>query len=426
MRIAAWTIATLALCVLWAALALFGTLGGWTKTPLAPAGDIDHFVAAVRARAAEHAQGSLALRIVEDGTAYDDFTAHGDSVGPDTLHQVASLSKWISAWGVMKLVETGRLDLDAPVSRYLTRWSLPPSDFDNDGVTVRRLLSHTAGLTDGLGYDGFAAGVEVQRLEASLTRAADGGADRDGRTRVGIAPGSEWRYSGGGYTLLQLLVEEVTGVSFAEFMGAEILAPLGMTRSTFDPDTATPIAAFYDTTGAIMPARRYTALAAASLYTTIDDIARFVAAHVPGPAGEPVGRGVLRPDTVARMREPTAFQYGVAIWGLGTVLYAPKGDGGFIIGHDGSNVPAINTAARVDPATGDAIIVFASGNPLLATSIAGEWTFWKTGGLDVLAFSMALPTLLVVIGSGWIVIVGGAVLLAWRSRRMRLRRPKST
>lgn len=55
----------------------------------------------------------------------------------------------------MTLVEAGKLDLDAPASRYLTRWKLPPSRFDDDGVTVRRILSHTAGLTDGLGYAGF-------------------------------------------------------------------------------------------------------------------------------------------------------------------------------------------------------------------------------------------------------------------------------
>ena len=70
----------------------------------------------------------------------------------------------------MTLVEAGKLDLDAPVSTYLTRWSLPTSEFDNSGVTVRRLLSHTAGLTDGLGYGGFAPGQLVQPIEASLTQ----------------------------------------------------------------------------------------------------------------------------------------------------------------------------------------------------------------------------------------------------------------
>ena len=73
----------------------------------------------------------------------------------------------------MKLVDNGQLDLDAPVSNYLTRWQLPPSPFNNQEVTVRRLLSHTAGLTDGLGYSGFEEGHPLQSLEQSLTKAAD-------------------------------------------------------------------------------------------------------------------------------------------------------------------------------------------------------------------------------------------------------------
>lgn len=420
MRILTWTVTTLAVGLAWTALALVGTLQGWTRAPLAPAGATERFVEAVRTRVAENTQGSVALRIVADGSSYDLFGSSGAPIAADTLYQVASLSKWISAWGVMKLVETGRIELDAPVSRYLTRWSLPPSEFDTDGVTVRRLLSHTAGLTDGLGYDGFPEGVEVESLEASLTHAADAGRDRDGRTRVGLAPGSEWRYSGGGYTLLQLLIEEVTDRPFADYMRTDILAPLGMANSTFAPDPATPIAAFYDQAGTVLPPRRYTALAAASLYTSVEDIARFVAAHVPGPAGEPVGRNVLSPETVALMREPAAFQFGFAIWGLGTILYAPNGQGDFVIGHDGSNVPAINTAARLDPATGDAIIVFASGNPQLATSLAGEWTFWKAGVPDLVAVTMAAPTMLAVIAAGWLIIIAGAVIIARRSRRSHL------
>ena len=73
----------------------------------------------------------------------------------------------------MSLVDRGLLDLDAPVDRYLTRWKLSSSDFDNNLVTVRRLLSHTSGLTDGLGIDGFALDDTIQSLEASLTAASD-------------------------------------------------------------------------------------------------------------------------------------------------------------------------------------------------------------------------------------------------------------
>ena len=135
--------------------------------------------------------------------------------------------------GIMKLVEDGKLDLDAPVSKYLTRWQLPPSEFNNEAVTVRRLLSHTAGLTDGLGYSGFETGTAVQSIEQSLTKASDSDEGSTGAVYVGIEPGSEFKYSGGSYTLLQLLVEEVSDHSFASFMKESIFEPLGMIHSTF-------------------------------------------------------------------------------------------------------------------------------------------------------------------------------------------------
>jgi CubicO group peptidase (beta-lactamase class C family) len=102
----------------------------------------------------------------------------------------------------MKLVELGKIDLDTPVSQYLKRWQLPPSEFDNEQVTVRRLLSHTAGLTDGLGYGGFEIRDSVQSLEESLTKAKDADEGISGEVRVGIEPNSTWKYSGGGFTNL--------------------------------------------------------------------------------------------------------------------------------------------------------------------------------------------------------------------------------
>jgi CubicO group peptidase (beta-lactamase class C family) len=403
--------------VAWAAFVIAGTLDGWWKRPLAAPDDADAFVTALRAEIAAKSRGNVALRLIEASRPYDVVASVGAPVDAETLFQVASLSKWITAWGVMRLVEEGRLDLDAPVGTYLTRWSLPESGFDESSVTIRRLLSHTAGLTDGLGYGGFAAASEVQSLEDSLTQAADADEGTDGRVRIGIEPGSEWRYSGGGYTLLQLVVEEVTGERFADFMQHAILHPLGMARSTFDADAVSAnLATFYDADGRPTDHRRFTALAAASLYTNVDDLTRFVRAHVRGPNGEPPGRGVLAPETLERMREPHAHQFGAAIWGLGTILYVPNGHDDFVIGHDGNNSPAINTAARVDPATGDAIIVLESGNRLLATELAGEWTFWKTGALDLLSVVTETPRMIGMVLVGWVLVVVAAIVVARRRR----------
>src|SRR5512147_1645928 len=127
-------------------------------------------------------------------------------VTADTVFQAASISKAVTSWGVMRLVENGQLELDAPVEQYLTRWHLPPSNYDPSGVTIRRLLSHSAGLSVG-GYPGLSPDLKLPSLEESLS-GNNGGA---GEVRIVLEPGTQFSYSGGGFTLLQLIIEEVTG-----------------------------------------------------------------------------------------------------------------------------------------------------------------------------------------------------------------------
>ena len=120
------------------------------------------------------------------------------------------------------------------------------------------------------------------------------------------------------------------------------------------------------------------------------------------------------------MRQPHATQYGIEIWGLGTMLFAPNNRGDFIIGHDGSNEPAINTAARLDPDTGDGIIILETGDKLLATRLASEWVFWHTGSIDFLMFTFELGTMITILAAGSAVIVLAGLfagLRRWRRAR---------
>ncbi len=370
---------------------------------IAPAGDSAGFVAAASGAIDSEHNGNVAFMLIENGRVVGEhFVSIGDPVDQESLFQVGSLSKWISAWGVMALVEDGKLDLDAPVSRYLTRWSLPESEFDNESVTVRRLLSHTAGLTDGLGYAGFDPGGDVQALENSLTRAADASPGADGRVRVGLEPGAGFEYSGGGYTMLQLLIEEVSGETFAAYMKRRVFEPLAMQRTTYvyPEDGAPNIAASYGVDGSQATRFRFTSLAATGLYTSTAEMVKFIQAHLQNGESLPAGGGVLSAETLKEMREPTASQMGLPIWGLGVILYAPNTEGGFVIGHDGNDEPAINSAVRFDPATGDGIVVLETGNELLATKLAGDWVYWKTGRIDILSFTMVAETMFVTIVVG--------------------------
>jgi CubicO group peptidase (beta-lactamase class C family) len=415
-------LATAGLLALWTAGGVMATVDGWWREPIAPPGDARAFANAATDRIQAQHAGNAVLALLEDGEVYAEHAVSvGDPVDLDTVFQVASLSKWVSAWGVMALVEDGQLELDAPVRKYLTRWALPESSFDNDGVTVRRLLSHTAGLTDGLGYAGFDPNTPVQTLEASLTRTADASPGANGVVAVGAQPGSDWQYSGGGYTLLQLLVEEASGQSFESYMQRVVFQPLGMERTTYDWKRAQgpELAVSYDVDSTPTTHYHFTSLAATSLYTSVADLTRFVQAHLPGPNGEPVGRGVLKPETIREMWSPHASQLGADIWGLGTILYARNNANGFVVGHDGRNEPAINTSARLNPATGNAIVLLETGNPLLATRIAGEWVFWETGNIDLLMFQMSLGGMLRTVAIGWIVILLGALLVGWRMRQRR-------
>ena len=289
-------------------------------------------------------------------------------VDASTAFNVGSISKTVAAWGAMKLVETGRIDLDAPVARYLTRWQLPASEFDHDGVTMRRLLSHTSGLSLH-GYSGFGPDDPLPSIEESLSGSTNGA----GAVYVAHEPGSKWQYSGGGYTLAQLIVEELTGKSFAEFMESEVLVPLGMTDSSYvwdeqiDRIAATP----YDGAGNPTQASRFTAMAAAGLQTTLDDFIRFALANVGGAGNdedESTSR-LLRHETIEVMHQPV---HPADDYGLG--FEVEERDGAVLVGHSGSNVGWMARFKFV-PKTGDAVVIMTndSNGGAIRDAVACEW-----------------------------------------------------
>ena len=160
------------------------------------------------------------------------YTPSIDPVDRDTRFPLASMSKWFTAYAVLQLVPSGRLDLDAPIGSYLTQWQLPAGPFDAQQVTIRRLLSHTAGLTDGLGFGDYLPSESVPSLPETL-RHPQASADTAVVIAVGRPPGSGFQYSGGGYLMLQALLEDVTGIPFATWMQDSVFRPLGMHRATY-------------------------------------------------------------------------------------------------------------------------------------------------------------------------------------------------
>lgn len=420
-RFLKYTIAILILIIGWAIIVLNGLLNGWWHNPITKNKDTESFISAVKQITEKEFVGNFAMAILQEGKVDKEiFISYNKPIDRNTIFQVSSLSKFVSAVGVMKLTESGKINLDTPVSRYLKRWQLPPSEFNNEQVTVRRLLSHTAGLTDELGYSGFENRDSVQTIESSLTKAKDADKGISGEVRVGIEPNSTWKYSGGGFTLLQLIVEETSGQTFNNFMKNSLFTPLNMTSSTYilNDSLKNRLCEFYNADKTTAPHYYYTSLAATSLYTSLADLETFFQIFLEGKNSTPIGRGLLMPESLKLMREGHWDLMGEEIYGLGTMLYIDIERNEDIFGHDGKSNPPINTAIRINPVTGDGIIILETGNPDLATRIASDWVYLKTGKVDTLLFSMLLGKTIKIALAGILLILLFLIGVArWRKKR---------
>lgn len=413
LKLAASTITALAT---WTALVFFSAFYGWWMSPIATPGDSAEFFAKASAILESENLGNAAFVLISNGEITGEFyTQSNDAINEDTVFSTASLSKWIAANAVMKLVEDNLISLDDPVERHLSRWQLPASEFDNSQVTVRRLLSHTAGIDDGLGFGDYNADEQLPNLIESLTNPR-ASSDQDVNMAVQGQPGDEFIYSGGSYLILELLVEEISGMSFEAYMQDTFFDPLGMTRSTYNfIGGVKNNAGSYDKDGEPASLYKYASSAATAFATSSADLVKFTLAQL--PANE--STAVLSTETIATMREPHGRTSGIDIWGLGTILYSPTQGGDFLFGHDGGNDPAINSTARINPDNGDAIIVLETGHLSLATNIGSQWVLWQTGIPDVLDSDSVIDSMILPLSIGLLLILLAAAYAGLRYSRRR-------
>lgn len=247
------------------------------------------------------------------------FGSAGAGRGPvtrNTLFQAASLSKTVSAVAALRLVEDGRLTLDGDVRGVLTSWDLPESSLAaEEKVTLRRLLNHSAGINQEGGV-GYRVGEPLPTLLDILHGRAPANTDP---IRVVKTPGAQWNYSGGGYYILQAMMVDRMGEDFSAIVDRLIFQPLQMTSSSF----AQPIDAVRgrNAAAAVGPDgtpleggwRINPELAAAGMWTTPEDLARFLIAVSMAVRGE--DHSLLRASSAQElMRE------GPGNWGLGVDL----------------------------------------------------------------------------------------------------------
>lgn len=262
--------------------------------------------------------------------AYGEAVAgSGRKVTPATRFQGGSISKAVAAAGALRLVDRGTLSLDEDVGRRLRAWRVPAGAAAqaSAAVTLRRLLSHTAGLTVSA-YPGYSAARPAPTLVQSLRGASPA---VTAPVRLFAAPGTRLAYSGGGYSVAQLLMTEAAGRDFPRLMRDVLLRPAGMGRSGFDsPAGLRGAAGGHDREGLPIPGggRLYPEMAAAGLWTTPSDYGRFLIALQQSLAGRP--RALLRPGTARAMITPVLGDYGLGV----TVM---ERGGRAIITHGGAN-----------------------------------------------------------------------------------------
>jgi CubicO group peptidase (beta-lactamase class C family) len=287
-------------------------------------------------------------------------------VTPDTLFQAASMSKALAAAAALRLVEQGKLDLDRDVNATLKAWKVPDSPYTaTQKVTLRRLLSHTAGLTVS-GFPGYAAGKPVPSLVQVLNGEPPANTPA---VRSFEAPGGEFAYSGGGFEVAQLLITEATGRPYPQVVADLVLKPAGMAHSRIAqplPDSLTGLAtAGHDRNGAVIPGARntYPENAAAGLWTTPSDYARFMIALQEAYAGR--GHGFLSQASARTMLTPVSNGYA-----MGEIIERHNGRTAFE--HSGGNMGFICFSLAFLDGSGEGFVVMtnADGGSLISSDIA--------------------------------------------------------
>ena len=305
---------------------------------------------------------AVSVAAVRDGhvdwaQAYGVVSLGGAPATTQTLFGAASIAKPLTAVGVLKLVQEGKIDLDADVNHYLKRWKVPENAFTaTHKVTVRELLNHTSGIGTHNGeiYD------PSQPLQTLLDMLNGVKPARTAPVRVEAVPGTKFAYSNGGYLVLYLVIEDVTGEPFARYMQHAVLDPMGMKDSTFDsplPERWARRAAMSyadGTTGT--PPQKFVEpnLAAGGLWTTPTDLAKFLIEIQREYAGK--SQKVLNRQMVHAMLTPDDHLVQPRRWGLGIEVGGHLGDP--YMRHEGSAYFQDDMIAYVH---GPGIVVMTSG-----------------------------------------------------------------
>ncbi len=262
-----------------------------------------------------------------------------------TMYSLASISKPITATGVMVLVERGQIDLAKPINDYLGVGKLTGQAGDAGLATVRRVLSHTAGLP--LHYQFFYAdkGYGPPSMDETIARYGN----------LVFPPGQVYEYSNLGFGILDYLISRVSRSSYHDFMRTEVFLPLGLTRTSIDigPGLEPYAAERYDARQRPIPFYTFDHNGGSAVYSSAHDLVRFGIFHSRSRLAEQ--RPILKPETIEAMKEPVA----PASYGLG---WAVGPDLGYLRWAHSGGMPGVATALNIYPTENLVVVVLANAS----------------------------------------------------------------
>lgn len=300
---------------------------------------------------------------IEWAKGYGILESGGDElVTPDTLFQAASNGKLLTAVAVMHYVEQGLLDLDEDVNNNLVSWKVPENEFTvQEKVTLWRLLSHTAGVT----VPGFPGYPQEEDLPTNLEILDGEPPASNDPIRVDTVPGTEWRYSGGGYQIVQQLLEDVTGKPFPEIMQEVIFNPSGMASSTYEvplpEDREDEAATAHNRLGRPPAKGKWHNMpemgCGASFWSTAPDLARFAIEIMHTYTGE--SNQVISQNTLNMMLIPESEIDENIHQGVGFVFWGEGRD--FTLPSSGGSPPGFQSILIAFPERGQGAAIMTNG-----------------------------------------------------------------
>ncbi|MEV0697875.1 serine hydrolase domain-containing protein [Saccharopolyspora sp. NPDC050389] len=329
-----------------------------------PRFDVDRWQARLDELRATHHVPAATLAVLADGTVHElaSGVLHRETglpATPDSLFLAGSLAKTYTATLVMQLVDSGELDLDAPVVSVLPEFGTPDPEATKT-ITIRQLLSHTGGVTNDFIYD---AGRGDDCLAKYVEAARDVALD--------CPPGTAFSYGSLGYVVLGRIIEVLTGQTWDQALRDRLFTPLGLERSMTLPEEALRFRVAMGHLGqpgqdpepaAVWDVLPRSAGPYGRVIVSAGDVARFAKMHLDGGIAAD-GTRILSTDAVAAMQRreidsPDKWSVSADAWGLGWTLHDWNGIFGF--GHDGSAVSQ-HSYLRVIPQTGVAIVLLTNG-----------------------------------------------------------------